>query len=194
MDRSVKGVYLQGLIEQLKTWQHQTGVEKIPDLDLDEETQQRLFENCIMSSSWYKLENFWRVLESVFQLIYGGTTDGLQKMGFDGAKSTAKGPQRFLIKKGDPWRTLDSLPLYWNLSYNFGQVSVERDKSDYIVTLKDYPDIPQVHALLHVGYVRHILMLAGAQGVICKASASLCQDSSHEYFMTVRWQGLEFSD
>ena len=94
MARAVKGVYVLGIIKQLKIWQRENRADSIPNLDLTEDRYRQLFEGSIMSCGWYDLKSFWRVLESDFLLVYGGTPRGLKKMGIDSANLGASGPQK----------------------------------------------------------------------------------------------------
>ena len=188
MNRSVKGVYFLALIKQLKAWHRQAGGNKIPALSAED--NRSISESKIMPSSWYPLEDFIRTIDSVFHLVYGGTNEGLLQMGIDAANTAAGGPQRRIIKPGDPVGTLGSLSVYWNLSYNFGCLSLEKQKHDYCVALKEYPDIPRVHALLHIGFIQQLLTLAGTEGVVCQPTSTPWKDGN-DFTIRVQWQGFK---
>jgi len=177
-----------GLIKLLKIWQHRTGADNIPHLEADD--HKLCIEGRIMPSSWYALESYLRMLDAVYYLVYGGTFKGMLKMGLDAGDVAAQGPQKGLLKAGDPRRTLESLPVYWELSYNFASVSVTREAQYWCVRIKDYPDITRVHALLHLGFTTKILTLVGAEDVKCEVVAAPWEGADHSGISVV-WRGFE---
>ncbi len=111
-------------------------------------------------------------------------------MGHDAGDVAAQGPQRRLLKAGDPTRTLESLPVYWDLSYNFANASVTREQHFYRIDINDYPDISRVHALLHLGFTTQIVTLVGAEDVDCQV-VSAPWEGADQFAISVIWQGLE---
>jgi hypothetical protein len=151
--RHTKGV---NLIDLVKTFRalHRAGQITAPPPE-----EARFLEERILVSSWYPIEDFWRLAQRVHAAM-GGTDKVGHTMGEVGASAALQGVHRIFLKEGDPAATVRSIERIWSSYFDFGEVRVEGENPVYI-RVEGYGDMPRVHGQILVGWIRKAVELAG---------------------------------
>jgi hypothetical protein len=159
-DRHAKGVNLVDLVKLIKKYRKEHPLVKMSP------AAEALLTEYVTPNKWYPLELFHEMTDFAFKKILGSSADKALEMGITGGRAALEGFHKVYITKGDPAATVKAMRHGWRAYFDFGDldVTIEGEHTGYF-TLKDYPDIPQVHGLLVIGWDIAAAQLAGAKKV-----------------------------
>jgi hypothetical protein len=159
-DRHAKGVNIVDLVRRIKTFRRQH-----PSVKLSPAAEAVLLE-YITPTKWYPLEVFHELVDFMYKKNLGSSADKAIEVGMAGGRAALEGFHKVYITKGDPAASVNAMRHGWRTYFDFGELEVklEGDHTAYF-TLKDYPDIPQVHGLLVIGWDMAAAQVAGAKKV-----------------------------
>lgn len=159
-DRHAKGVNIIDLVKRIKNYRRQHPLVKMSP------AAEALLLERVTANKWYPLELFHELLDFMYKKTLGSSVDKAIEIGIAGGRAALEGFHKVYISKGDPKASVQAMRHGWRAYFDFGEldVTVEGDHTAYF-TLKDYPDMPQIHALLVIGWDMAAAQLAGAKKV-----------------------------
>lgn len=162
----IKGVDLQGVVTSLKAWQKRMGRE-VPGVHPDDRPY---LDGSVrvLSSVWYPLETFNRLLVQAHKYVYGGTEAAMIQMGRDAAAHAYGGVHAIFIKEGDLAGTIRSFGLQWRQHFNFGSLEIEDIPGGVSIRFNGFRDIIKVHGVLHVGWFLQVAEMVGVSNPRCR--------------------------
>ena len=184
-ERKIRGFDMIDLVKAVKKWREANPDKEVPGL-LDEDNAFLCGER-IMPTAWYPLEQWFRWLKAVHQIVYGGTQDGAEQMGYVASMYIHSGPLTGVIKHKDIPRTVDALDRNLNRHHTFGEWTWERtSETTCEILIRDYLDMPFVHGHLLSGWFRAIVGLCELS--LTKAEVTAAPwDGDAEYRLCLEW-------
>ncbi|MFW5926375.1 MAG: hypothetical protein ACOCV4_09440 [Myxococcota bacterium] len=154
--RHTKGVNVIDLVKTLRGL-HKAG--QIQDLG---PVEQKYLQERVLVSSWYPMSDFLSIIRCVHQAM-GGTDQVAEQMGEYGAQSALEGVHKAFLRHGDPEGTVRLLERNWPIYFDFGELHVENFGGRVELSISGYADMPRVHGMLLVGWVRKAVELSGGR-------------------------------
>ncbi len=165
-EKKIKGVDLIGVVMSLKAWKKQAGRE-LPDVHPDDVPY---LDGSIrvLPSVWYPFETFTRLLSLSHRYVYGGTEEGMIRMGRDAAALAYGGVHSIFVRKDDFAGSVRSFQSQWRQHFNFGELTVDRIPGGVRIRFEDFRDASRIHGVLHVGWFLQLAEMCGAQKPKCR--------------------------
>ena len=117
-ERLVRGTNLVGVVQLLRAHKHN---HQLPEFGAWE---QDLLRKRVSRSTWYSLQVFESLLQTVHRYVFDGSEAAAQNMGRASARRMiADEPERVLIP-GKPLDSLYNMGSRWREQFNFGEVTV----------------------------------------------------------------------
>lgn len=125
-------------------------------------------EKRVLPGSWYPEEDFMAMMRALVAMVGTDERAAWEMFGVQAADAHASGPYEGVLRLG-PRRFLGSLDAFWRLQHSTGswQVSFGQEKNAADARLTDFPAGMPEYGQLVVGYLRRILILAGAEQAAC---------------------------
>lgn len=180
--RHVKGLQLRGVVRALRGWARETG----QPLSVPRQIERYFGAERVMATGWYPFADFLLVLDLWHRVCHGGTEQGAVRMGDLGARETIALAGRAQVDRGVE-AALGGFSRHWQQAFDFADLHVERSGRQARVRFVDYDDIGLLHGLLHVGWFRAKVELAGAQGATARA-ATRPWESGQALEIALAWQ------
>ncbi len=157
MSKLSKGTNIIELVKMAKVGRKTGQITDLPDR-IESFLSQR-----VLLSEWYPLEDFWELLRVVHEQLLAGDDTAAIRLGEMGAHVAHDGIYKAFIKPGDAGRTLEALDRIWPRLFNFGELRAELQGANGIrYTFTGYGDMPRLHGLVLLGWVRATIAIAGA--------------------------------
>lgn len=156
-ERQVKGKNIVDLVKSLKIYRRN---QPLAGLSAQAEA---LLDDRIIFTKWYSHETFIELMQHFYRHLLASNPENAVKAGILTGYGALQEIHRGFIKKGDPVASLYSLRHIWVSMYNYGKLDAEPVGENSVrFVLADYPDIPEVHGMLTVGWGIAAAQLAGS--------------------------------
>lgn len=153
--RRAKGVNLIELVKLLRI-EHRAG--NLGELSPEDA---ELLDERILVSSWYPIEQFWRVLELAHDRVLGRSETKTIELGRLGARRVMSGVHSAFVQHDDLARGIKSFERGWDNYFDFGSVDCRLDAEGVRIVILGYPDMPRCHALTTLGWYQVALEMLG---------------------------------
>ena len=144
--RRAKGV---NLIELVKLLRIERKAGRLGSLSADDEA---LLDERILVSSWYPVEQFWRLLGLAHERVLGGSEPKTIELGRQGARRVMGGVHSAFVSHDDLARGIKSFARGWSTYFDFGTVECALEPDRVRIVIQGYPDMPRAHALTTLGW------------------------------------------
>jgi len=161
-ERQAKGLNLVDFVKSLRVYRRNHSLVGLsPDVEA-------LLDERILINKWYPYEAYIEVMYLFYRHFLSNNPEHALKAGIVGGLNSLQGIHRGFVTEGDPATSLYAMRHVWKTMFNFGDLvaKVVGDRSVRFI-LSDYPDIPEAHAMLLIGWDIAAAQLAGARDVNC---------------------------
>ena len=120
-DGKVKGTIVIEVVKYLRSRKEQARAAVPPQL-------QHYLESRILATSWHPERDYLELMRVVVKLRPPSAKPGVSPWEEAARESTGayfEGPYKALVRKGDPARSLSSLPALWRLRHDTGEFDIE---------------------------------------------------------------------
>jgi len=157
--RHAKGVNLIDLVKLLKIARREG---RLGELSAEDAA---LLDERVLVSDWYPIESFWRLLELAHERVLNGSDDMTVMLGVAGATNVMGSVHAAYVSKEGIDRAARRFERGWASYFDFGSVKVTHSGGVVRFTIQGYPDIPRIHALTTLGWLRATFTLVGLEPV-----------------------------
>lgn len=159
-ERQSKGLNLIELVKTLRAYRR-----KHPLVGLSPGAEALLNER-ILINKWYSFEAFLEIMRLFYRLLLASNPENALNAGIVGGLASLEDAHRAFVVKGDPTASLYAMRHVWGTLFNFGELDAKVvDEKSVRFTVIDYPDVPEVHAMMIIGWDIASAQLAGAKDV-----------------------------
>lgn len=180
-DGKIKGTIVIEVVKYLRTRKEQARTLVPAHL-------QHYLSSRILATSWHPEQDYLELMKVVVKLRQAAgarpAISPFEDAARDSAAAYFEGPYKALVRKGDPARTLASLPALWRLRHDTGEFDVEQQGAGKArLELHDYALVAREACELVQGTLWGLLHHSGAQGV--ELAHTQCRARGHA---TCEWQ------
>lgn len=160
----IKGTAVRGLLRHVKESGHRGGIPAIL-ADLPPSTKS-VFEQRILSGSWYPYAAYADLLPILEQRLGQGRRDWLTSLGQWLARQDAGTTFKIVSRFASVETMLQRGGLFWSRHCDTGRYeTLEIRKGSAVGALLDFPDIHRLHCGLLAGWIEGMTIAAGARTV-----------------------------
>lgn len=164
-ERLVRGTNLIGIVRILRARRHS---ESLPELGAWE---QDLMRKRISRSTWYSLQVFDSLLQTVHRHVFDGSEAAAQNMGRESARALlADDPSKRVVVPEKPLASLQNMSGRWRDLFNFAEIvvtdlrdsgEIPADRSGARVRLSGFPDMSACMGHSIMGWSLEIVETSG---------------------------------
>jgi len=159
-ERQIKGLNLIALVKTLRMYRR-----KHPTVGLSPGAESLLTER-ILVNKWYSHAASLELMRVFYRHLLGSNPENALQAGIVGGLAAFEDNHRAFVVNGDPAASLYAMRHIWGTMLNFGELQAELvGEKSVRFTLTGYPDVPEVHGMLIVGWGIAAAQLSGAKDV-----------------------------
>lgn len=177
----IKGFAVRGLFKFIKKSGYAGGIEGLlATLDDEDRT---LFDQKILSSSWYPYETFTVLLEAIDRELGEGDGSYLERVGEFSGSQDAGTIFKVVLTLASIERVISVTPPFWKRYCDHGWFEPLEVKNGRLeIRLREFPQIHPGHCRLIGGWIQGLGISAGARNARVEQTACVHRGDPHCFF------------
>jgi len=160
IERQVKGKVLIDLVKSLNVYRRNRSLVGLSP------HAEAFLNRRILANKWYPHNIFRELMRLFYRHLLASNPENAVKAGIVAGYSGLQSIHRGFVKTDDPLASMYSMRHLWASMYNFAEIEAELVGTNSVrFILTGYPDMPEEHAMLTVGWGVAAAQLAGAKEV-----------------------------